>query len=155
MHFKETIRSVPDILSDKLRLRLCSEMHSLDSTECQEIFRLYDSVGLRNTLNSTDKTLSELSVLTPPTGTCLLCANRLELCNNVTAVSFICARNSTIQGKKKVSLRCKKCSLVYNFDKYGNKKTGFRFYDNPREAVEASDVCYVDRLVFNLQWSFA
>ena len=155
MQFKEAISSVPDILSDSLRLRLCAEYCSLDSTECLEIFRLYDSVGLRNQLKSTGKSLSELSVLAPPTGTCFQCTNRLELCNHVTEVTLICAKTPSTQTKKKVSLRCKRCSIIYNFDKYGDSRTGFRFYDTPREAVEASDVNYVDRQVFNLQWSFA
>ena len=39
--------------------------------------------------------------------------------------------------KKKISLRCQDCSMIYNYTQYGNKSgTSFRFNDSEREAVE-------------------
>ena len=46
----------------------------------------------------------------------------------------------------KVSLCCGQCKIVYNYDKYGNKAgKGERHYNQPRDAVEGSDVAYLDR----------
>ena len=37
----------------------------------------------------------------------------------------------------KLSLKCKSCSTIYNYNKYGNKtKNGERFYDDQRELIE-------------------
>ena len=43
---------------------------------------------------------------------------------------------------------------MYNFDKYGNWTTGFRFYSEPRPAIVATDQVLIERGVYQLQWAF-
>ena len=54
-----------------------------------------------------------------------------------------------------ITLRCVPCKLNYGYEKSGNKSLGQRFYDNPRDAIMATDGVFVDRHVYSLQWSFA
>ena len=57
--------------------------------------------------------------------------------------------------KWKIGLRCSQCRTNYDFSKYGTKAVGFRFYSVQRDAIVATDVCIIDRKVFNLQWAFS
>ena len=52
----------------------------------------------------------------------------------------------------KLTLRCRACGLNYRYEQYGCAKNGgYRFYDQPRPFVQASQVCYVDRATCE-QW---
>ena len=51
----------------------------------------------------------------------------------------------------KISLRCKGCSTIYNYNKYGKKNTeGERLYDCQRDLVEVTDVVYCSREMYSL-----
>ncbi len=51
----------------------------------------------------------------------------------------------------KVSLRCRACSMVYNYNMYGNKQgEGEMLYPSERSLVEVSDTMYVERNVYEL-----
>ncbi len=55
---------------------------------------------------------------------------------------------------EKITLRCTKCSLSYNYDKWGNKRArGFAYYSEQREFVEVNDTTYFDRQLLELQCS--
>ena len=54
-----------------------------------------------------------------------------------------------------VTLRCVPCTVNYGFEKFGNKTVGLRFYAEARDAVMATDGVFVDRKVYNMQWSFS
>lgn len=60
----------------------------------------------------------------------------------------------TIDGPRpasKITLKCPKCSTNYSYSKYGNKLScGDRYYNQEREFVEASDVVYLDRKLYQL-----
>ena len=46
----------------------------------------------------------------------------------------------------KHSLKCKSCEWIYNYSKYGKKKTiGEKFYDRGREFIEVSDTVFCSR----------
>jgi hypothetical protein len=46
----------------------------------------------------------------------------------------------------KISLRCRNCDTIYNYSKYGRKKsTGEMFYRERREFVEVSDTVFCSR----------
>ena len=56
----------------------------------------------------------------------------------------------------KFTLRCKRCTITYNYAQYGNKSgLGYRFYPREREYVEATDVVYYSRKLLEWQCSLA
>ena len=83
--------------------------------------------------------------LGPPFSTCIKngCGNVLlqkhnDICN-VTVFDV----EGPLPGSK-INLRCPRCRTIYSYSKYGNKRgVGERFYEEPREYVEASDVVFV------------
>ena len=55
----------------------------------------------------------------------------------------------------KISLKCKCCNTIYNYNKYGKKKKdGECFYEVERELVEVTDVVYVTTRMYSLYTSF-
>ena len=60
----------------------------------------------------------------------------------------------TIDGPRpasKISLKCSKCCTNYSYSTYGNKLlSGVRYYDQEPDFVEASDVVYLDRNLYQL-----
>ena len=96
----------------------------------------------------------QTSVLTPPTSSCLLCPNSPHLsvhhkCN-VVVYGFGGARQAT-----KISTRCHRCRNIYNYTSFGNAGDGWTLYQEARDLVEASDACFVERPMFELQCSLA
>ncbi|MCG8620406.1 MAG: hypothetical protein MJE68_00190, partial [Proteobacteria bacterium] len=60
-----------------------------------------------------------------------------------------------IEGTK-FTLRCKHCSLTYNYAQFGKKnEDGFRFYPQPRRFIEVSDTVFFSREMLELQCSLA
>ena len=119
---------------------------------------LYDAlsaIGMANPLTSLDNLSSlEFSILlTPPTGTCLLCRCGLTGHNKPCEVSVYGLRGKAVG--LKICLRCDRCKITYNYDRYGNKTRGWSLYEGMRSFVEASDVCYVERKLLELQCSLA
>ena len=51
----------------------------------------------------------------------------------------------------KVTIRCQSCRLVYNYSTFGNVAVGWRLYEEERDLVGASDVCYIERQMFEMQ----
>ena len=57
---------------------------------------------------------------------------------------------------EKVTLRCVRCKISYNYDKWGDKiDNGFRYYPVARNFVEVNDTTYFERQLQNLQCSLA
>lgn len=94
---------------------------------------------------------SEFYVFSPPCGTCLSCHNDLVRHNNPVMVDFYHLRGHT--KAVKVSLKCNRCGISYGYSKYGNRGSGWNLYPMPRDAVEASDVCFVQRSL--LRWQIS
>ena len=45
---------------------------------------------------------------------------------------------------QKITLRCKSCELNYRYEMYGGAKIGgYRYYDDSRDYISASNVIYV------------
>jgi len=91
--------------------------------------------------------------LVPPTTSCVCCHASLSLHND--PVSVRCFSLNGSQNGIKLTLRCKKCKLNYNYSQYGNVECGYHYYDKPRNYVEASDVTYLERELCHLFTSFA
>ena len=76
-------------------------------------------------------------VLAPPVNTCYECGEML-VANHRCKVKYY--TNDGVTAAEKVTLRCTRCSLFYNYAQCGNKRVrGFRHYPTERSAVEASD----------------
>lgn len=150
----------PVMLPQKMRIDIASRHSEVEKKNfdliCQKVMDNQPTSFMQRPLHCRDS-----YILCPPTGTCLNgckgasgIARKLEMYSKPVAIKFIMPNNIPAT-KLKTALRCKKCRTVYNYSMYGTAEGGFRFYEDKRDAVEASDVCFVDRIVFNLQWSFA
>ncbi len=93
-------------------------------------------------------------ILLPPTSTCLVCTTAPLLsvhheCN-VVVHGLSGAKQAT-----KITTRCQSCRAIYNYTNYGNASSGWSLYEEQREYVEASDLCFVERQMYKLQCSLA
>lgn len=92
-------------------------------------------------------------LLTPPTGVCIVCSSTLSEHNRACDVAI-----NGLLGKAtglKFCLRCDRCKISYNYDRYGDKKKGWSLYEDQRPLVEASDVCFVERKLLDFQCALA
>ena len=119
------------------------------------IYDACSAVELVKPLSSIDvfASLNFPVLLTPPTGHCLKCGSGLTSNNKACDVSVYGLRGK-VPGLK-FCLRCERCKINYNYDRYGNKSNGWSLYEEIRPLVEASDVCFVERDLLSLQVSFA
>lgn len=113
---------------------------------------LQNAIMLADKLSTNERT-EVVNCFGPPTNKCIDCGRELQLHNEPTEVMFFSLKGS-LPGKK-ISLRCSHCKANYNYSTYGNKESGFQFYEEFRPAVEASDSTLVDRDVFELYCSLA
>ena len=92
-------------------------------------------------------------VLAHPVSHCLQCNDNL--------VSYVCEvqyyTTLGVESADKVTLRCLRCQLFYNYSQFGNKKDGFCFYPNNLQqvAVEATDGVLVHRSLAEFHCSLA
>ena len=70
--------------------------------------------------------------------------------SNVTVFSM-----NTIKTAMKLCLRCQDCDINYGYSMFGNGKKGYRFYDEERPYVEATDEVFLERSLCLLQISLA
>ena len=92
-------------------------------------------------------------VFSPPCHKCLMCHNDLVKYNEPVVVDYF-----RLVGKSKavkVSLKCNRCDVFYGYTKYGNPTSGWKLYPVTREAVEASDICFVEQTLLKWQTSLA
>ncbi|KAL9950743.1 hypothetical protein ACROYT_G043297 [Oculina patagonica] len=92
-------------------------------------------------------------VFTPPYDRCLRCTSHLVRYNNPVEVEYH-HLNGSAKGIK-CSLKCTRCDFLYGYSKYGNPVAGWNLYSDRRPAVEASDVCFVQRILLKFQISLA
>lgn len=86
--------------------------------------------------------------LAPPTTSCYSCDAALQKNNPPVYVNLYTSTGAIPM--KKVELRCRVCNINYGMAKYGNKEMGYKYYSSLRAVAEASDICYIDRLVMNM-----
>ena len=92
-------------------------------------------------------------VLTPPAVQCLDCERTL-VTNHVTKVRCYTCTGASFATK--ITLRCKHCSISYNYSQFGKKsENGFRYYPVMQEYVEASDTVFVHRQLLEMQCCLA
>lgn len=94
--------------------------------------------------------------LTPPVSTCInsacsLCGmqNSLSAHHGETPVTLY--NFDGPQPGIKQALKCRSCSYIYNYSKYGRKRSeGERFYDSERDYIEVSDSIFCSRRFHNM-----
>ena len=83
--------------------------------------------------------------LCPPTSSCYQCASPLVK-NHECSIRYYSTEG--LRTGVKVTLRCKKCSITYNYAQDGDKgRSGFKLYPEQRPAVEVSDTLFFDRRI--------
>lgn len=103
--------------------------------------------------NSTATESDAFHVFSPPCDRCVRCHSHLVRYNNPVEVDYH-HLNGSSKGVK-CSLKCSRCDIFYGYTKYGNPVSGWNLYSAPRPAVEASDVCFVQRTLLKFQISLA
>lgn len=117
-----------------------------------EHFDVLDAVS--NVFSISESPSNTVQVLTPPTSKCLVCKSSITLSvYNQCDVVVFGLRGSF--AATKVTIRCQSCRLVYNYSTFGNVADGWRLYEEERDLVEDSDVCYIERQMFEMQCSLA
>ena len=95
----------------------------------------------------------EFHVFSPPCQKCIMCQNDLVKYNEPVAVDYF--HHLGKSKRVKVSLKCNRCGVFYGYTKYGNPNSGWKLYHAARDAVEASDICFVERTLLKWQTSLA
>ena len=67
-------------------------------------------------------------LLTPPTGVCIVCSGTLSEHNKTCDVSMY-GLLGKVAGRK-FSLRCDRCKLNYNYNRYGDRTRGWNLYES-------------------------
>ena len=92
-------------------------------------------------------------IICPPTSMCYSCRDPLVKYHECDVRVYA---TTGLKHARKCTLRCIKCSLLYNYSMYGNKHCrGFQFYAEERDLIEVSDTLYFERDLLNLQCSLA
>ena len=92
-----------------------------------------------------------ITVISPPIESCFICSGKLTVHNKPSHVTIF-----DVDGPvpaMKVTLKCKHCkpNVMYGYAKYGNKITGYKYFRNEREFVEASNETYFSRKLCSFQ----
>ena len=154
---RQLVRLLPPIMPSKMAEELIlnatketfSEGLSLDEVvglknlvlKCEKFMEYSPEETIKNCSNRTRIPL--YSVLHPPTENCTVCGRRLSVnCKPTHATVF--GLTGPIPAIK-ITYKCQHCTLKFGYAMYGNSKTGYKYYDEPRPYVEASNVAYLDR----------
>ena len=91
--------------------------------------------------------------LLPPVVECFDCERTL-VTNHVTRVRCYSCTGASFATK--ITLRCKCCSISYNYSQFGKKsENGVRYYPARQEYVEASDAVLIHRQLLEIQCCLA
>ena len=130
-------------LTTKQRLgKIVSSHPQTSSHDVQFIVETVES-RCQNLLSWFAKSASqdECLVLCPPTNTCYYCNANLVLYHQCNVRLY---STSGVRKGEKITLRCKQCSIVYNYARYGSmNENGSRFYETARDAIEVSDTLFL------------
>ncbi len=142
-----------DVLPEKLREEVLKMLYpELSVEDAETLFRCVRKLKLSGFLDASN-TVAVHHVFTPPRGHCIECDSALVSYNTPVRVLYH-QRNGTSKAIK-VSLKCNRCKLFYGYSKYGNPESGWKLYPEARTAVEATDVCFVERPLLKWQVSLA
>ena len=147
--------SIPPTLTSAQRDRYIQKhLGSGPSTEATSVCSLVseECCSLTDLQVSNSTSLPQL-ILAPPVKQCLRCDGNLVENHHCVVKVY---RMTSFMEADKVTLRCRKCRITYNYAMWGDKHTnGFIYYGTPREFVEVTDTAYMDRKLLELQCSLA
>ena len=101
---------------------------------------------------SEDTGVAHTAFLAPPVSQCIIpeCQGSLSRHHPLVTVTVFTLADGPTPATK-CCLKCSSCATIYNYAKYGKKATeGERYYKEPRQYVEVSDVVYCERQLFQL-----
>ncbi len=135
-------------LTQKQRLKLITDVFPNLANNLESILSIID--GCQQASNLKHETQI---ILCPPIDECTSCKQKLVMYHQC-LIRIYTTRG--LRTAKKFTLRCKKCSILFNYAMYGNKEaTGFQFYHSEREYIEVSDTLYFERRLLEWQCSLA
>jgi hypothetical protein len=153
-----SLGNVPNVLASPTRFKIAAQHSELGEELCLEVCTKLQEYCPSHVPKGMPRS-QDAYILTPPTGVCINgCITKqgdavcLEIHHKPCNVKYVSSCAAPIE-KKKISLRCTTCKTNYHFSSYGNKTKGYQFYDQPRDAISATDQLIVDSNVFNLQWA--
>ena len=85
----------------------------------------------------------DLLIFTPPVSKCISCNHSLNTHNQPTAVTTFTLTSIKLGIKEET--RCVNCNINYKYSTYGNKESGYIFYEHERPFIEASGETYFHR----------
>ena len=144
------------VLPIKVRGQVLQLLHpELSGDAAETLFNCTRKMDLSNSrynpINTSNS--SQVHVFSPPCSRCFDCNASLVGHNDPIKVQYH-HHYGTSEGIK-VSLKCSRCKKLYGYSKYGNPESCWNLYPEARTAVEASDVCFVERSLLKWQISLA
>ena len=142
---------LPQDLEEKILTGLSMEFGSVitknEFRAIKELFRKFNAIQRFSYDEHIDAVSKKAGfplhrILCPPTEVCLLCGWSLSLRNVAYITPF--DRETIVPGIKFL-LRCQNCKVNYSYSMYGNTENGYKFYQEKRPYVEASNVTYLSR----------
>ncbi|XP_038069366.1 uncharacterized protein LOC119738534 [Patiria miniata] len=145
----------PVLLSEGLSadLDLCSALLNIlhpipaqqDSSSCSTSSSSSTNVSNSNIIST---------LFAPPVSYCIHCDKHLTRHHPITRVKYFTLRG--LQWAKKVTLRCRSCKTVYNWNEYGSDATYWQLYEGKRRpSIEANDSVFFSRELFDFQCCLA
>lgn len=150
----DIVRSMPQVMPQAARKtmlsfyfrKLCKVAEEIDFESCLNLL-----------LFCIDERLPDVDhyveILAPPVNTCTNCSKSLSTHNKMCSVTVFSM--TTIKTAMKLSLRCPDCEINFGYSMFGNVNKGYRFYDEQRPYVEASDEVFLERSMCFFQISLA
>ena len=143
---------IPKAYQDKIKDGIFKAVgFNLTEKEVKQVASILDKVPKESDTAEARRALSRYTnlplqthILSPPTDICLECGNVLVNSNKPVEVTIFTADRGPVPALK-ACLRCNACKLSYNYAMYGSKITGYQFYEQPQQYVEASDVSLFER----------
>ena len=151
-----SVASALNVLPMKVRAQVLHMLHpELSSDATQTLFECIQKMDLSNPRYNLigASNSGQVHVFSPPCSHCLDCNVSLVSYNDPINVQYH-HHYGTSKGIK-VSLKCNRCKKLYGYSKYGNPDSCWNLYPEARNAVEASDVCFVERSLLKWQISLA
>ena len=143
------------VLPVNVRANVLKLLHpELTVDNAETLFKCIRKLKLSSKLsNLAASDIDQVHVFAPPVGRCIDCNSYLVRHNDPVRVNYHHHYGSS-KGMK-VSLKCSRCKIFYGYSKYGNPDSGWKLYPEARPAVEATDVCFVERSLLKWQISLA
>lgn len=149
--WQKILVNLPETLTPSQKSRYFKQLSGRDS-DSDLLCRTIEKSSLC-TIGGYDQDASCVKVLSPPVKQCTSCTSNLIENHRCRVKLYTLAG---MHEAEKVTLRCVRCKISYNYDKWGDKiDNGFRYYPVAREFVEVNDTTYFERQLQNLQCSLA